>query len=318
MPRGERQVPVAAPEDIEFTGYGNVTLRGTRWRPEHGVVPNGVVLLLHGGGQTRHSWASTGARLASRGWTALATDARGHGDSAWAPDEAGYHMDALVADLRATVTRIGEPPVVLGASMGGITAMVAEGESPGLLRALVLVDVTPSIELEGLEKIGAFMRSGLGGFATLDEAADAIAAYNPHRPRPANLDGLRKNLRQRSDRRWYWHWDPRFLSQEPQEATGGIPLERRREAASRIRIPTLLVRGAQSDIVSTEGVQELLRLVPTSRFVEVPQAGHMVAGDDNDLFTGEVEQFLTDLPPVSPRPPMVGETALLVPAVPEE
>jgi pimeloyl-ACP methyl ester carboxylesterase len=282
-------------EQFEIAGFGNVALRGDCWRPDPEQGSKGVVLLLHGGGQTRHSWSSTAARLAGGGWTAVATDARGHGDSAWAADADGYQLEALVEDLKATVEWIGEPPIVLGASMGGLTAMVGEGENPGLLRALVLVDVAPSIEPDGAEKIAAFMRSGAGGFAGLEEAADAIAAYNPHRPRSRNLDGLRKNLRRRPDGRWYWHWDPALLARDAHETTRGVSLDRRREAASRIRVPTLLVRGAHSDIISVEGAQEFLELVPGSRLVEVPQAGHMVAGDDNDLFTSEVEQFLASV-----------------------
>ena len=283
-------------ERAEIAGHQGISLVGDLWRAEPNGSVHGHALLLHGGGQTRHSWASTGQRLAERGWTALSMDARGHGESGWAPDGHGYHLQPLIDDLKATVAWIGSPPVVLGASMGGITALVGEGENPGLVRGLVLVDVTPTLEPDGVAKIAKFMRSGLKGFDTLEAAADSIAAYNPHRKRPRNLDGLRKNLRLRDDGRWYWHWDPNFMSLDPQEASRGVSVERRREAASRVRVPTLLVRGRQSDIVSPEGAKELLALVPGSRFVEVAQAGHMVAGDDNDLFTGEVESFLAALP----------------------
>lgn len=286
---------MSSSEHVLIAGFGNVQLRGDCWRPDPLQRSKGVVLLLHGGGQTRHSWSSTGSRLAGEGWTAIAMDARGHGDSAWAADAQGYQLEALVEDLKAIVKWIGEPPIVLGASMGGLTAMIGEGENPGLLRALVLVDVAPTIELDGAEKIAAFMRSGAGGFAGLEEAAAAIAAYNPHRRPPGNLDGLRKNLRLRADGRWYWHWDPALLEQDAHETTRGVSEDRRRTAASTIRVPTLLVRGAHSDIVSADGAQELLALVPGSRLVEVPQAGHMVAGDDNDLFTSEVEQFLASV-----------------------
>jgi pimeloyl-ACP methyl ester carboxylesterase len=290
---------MASGERIEILGAEGVVLVGERWVGAPEADARGHVVLLHGGGQTRHSWAATGERLARLGWTALAVDARGHGESGRAADSSGYALEPLVEDLKAVIDWVGEPPVVLGASMGGITALVAEGESSGLLRGLVLVDVTPTLDAEGVAKIAAFMRSGLGGFATLEDAADAIVAYNPHRPRPKNLDGLKKNLRLREDGRWYWHWDPAFMERDPQEPTRGITEERRRRAASQVRIPTLLVRGEQSDIVTPEGAQELLALIPGARLVEAPQAGHMVAGDDNDLFTAAVETFLDELPVLS-------------------
>src|SRR5205085_10912095 len=93
-------------------------------------------------------------------------------------------------------------------------SLVAVAEAPeqaAVARALVLVDVAHQVELEGRNRIGTFMTGAPDGFASLEEAADAIAAYNPHRPRPTDLSGLAKNLRQREDGRWVWHWDPRFV-----------------------------------------------------------------------------------------------------------
>ena len=251
----------------------------------------GVVLLLHGGGQTRHSWHRSGARFAAAGWTTIALDARGHGDSAWAPD-GDYSMDALVADLAQVVTGLAVEPVLVGASMGGITSLVAVGEKAVVARALVLVDVAPQVEPAGVQRILDFMASAPDGFASLEEVADAIAAYNPHRPRPRNLDGLRKNVRQWDDGRWHWHWDPAFLTvrDEPSRATQH---ERLKAAAASVEVPTMLVRGTQSDVVSAEGAEELQRLIPHATVREA-KAGHMVAGDDNDVFAQQVVQFLDD------------------------
>ena len=124
--------------------------------------------------------------------------------------------------------------------------------------------------------------------------AAAIEAYNPARRRSRNLDGLRKNVRQRDDGRWYWHWDPAFISNddEPQRRTDR---QRLRRAASAITIPTLIVRGLQSDVVSDAGIADMQRLIPAAQIVEVPQAGHMVAGDDNDVFATRLTQFLASL-----------------------
>jgi pimeloyl-ACP methyl ester carboxylesterase len=286
---------VVSPQRIEIESVQGLRLIGDLWHPT--MPSRGHVLLLHGGGQTRHSWAATGQRLATQGWSALAIDARGHGESGWADETAGYRFHSLIADLQAVATWIGEPPVVLGASMGGLTAMLAEGRTNGLLRALVLVDVTPTMAEEGVTKVTDFMRAGLAGFDSLDDVADAIAAYNPHRRRSRNLDGLRKNLRRGADGRWYWHWDPRFMPDAGADHERGIPYDERRELAARIRIPTLLVRGRHSDVVTPAAAEELLTLIPGSRMVDARDAGHMVAGDDNDVFTSEVERFLAALPP---------------------
>jgi pimeloyl-ACP methyl ester carboxylesterase len=277
------------PQRLVLTGDG-VRLAADRWDP---ATPGrrGTVLLLHGGGQTRHSWQRTGQRLAGEGWTVFSIDARGHGESDWHPG-GDYSLDAMVADLRAVVAALDERPVLVGASLGGMTALLAQGADPCLARALVLVDVTPTTEPEGTAKITEFMRSGTGGFSCIDEAAEAVMAYNPRRSRPLRPDGLRKNLRHR-DGRWYWHWDPRLLDgRQTDPRILADNARRARSAARRLRIPTLLVRGRESRVVSAAGAQELLSLVPTARHVDVAGAGHMVAGDDNDEFGEHLLGFL--------------------------
>ncbi|WP_345379411.1 alpha/beta hydrolase [Pseudonocardia yuanmonensis] len=290
-----RRVPAGV--RVVFDGAAG-KLVGDRWAPVG--ERRGPALLLHGGGQTRHSWFRTAAALADAGWDAVALDARGHGDSDWAPD-GDYGTDALDADLLAVIEQVGEPALLVGASMGGMTALVAEGEHGGLARALVLVDIVPRVEADGVARIMAFMGANPDGFASLDEVAEAVRAYNPHRKRPPNPEGLRKNVRLRENGRWYWHWDPAFLrvGDEPRRSTTH---ERAAAAAARVAVPTLLVRGAQSDIVSEDGVRELLELIPGSVHVDVSATGHMVAGDDNDVFTRTVLDFLQEKR-VSPRRP---------------
>ncbi|MFD1531483.1 alpha/beta hydrolase, partial [Pseudonocardia aurantiaca] len=195
-----------SPTEITLPGDG-VLLAADRWDPSGPA--NGLVLLLHGGGQTRHSWRTTGRDVARHGWTAVAVDARGHGDSDRAPD-GDYGMDALVADLHRTVESLSARPVLVGASMGGLTSLVAQGEDPGLARGLVLVDIAPRVETQGVAEITSFMRRGLAGFDSMEEAVAAVVAYNPHRSTTPNPDGLRKNLRER-DGKLYWHWDPRLV-----------------------------------------------------------------------------------------------------------
>jgi pimeloyl-ACP methyl ester carboxylesterase len=254
-----------------------------------------MVLLLHGGGQTRHAWGGTAAALADRGWRTLALDARGHGGSDWAPD-ADYSLHAFATDLADVIAQIGgPPPVLVGASLGGLTALFLEGElAPGTARAIALVDVAPRMEEQGTQRIREFMDRP-EGFGSLDEAADAIAEYNPHRPRPDDVAGLAKNLRLDGDGRWRWHWDPRFIDGRGPRELGDH--ERMCECARRLSVPTLLVRGRMSDVLSEQGAQEMLEMVPHARYADVSGAGHMVAGDRNEAFTMSITSFLDDLSP---------------------
>lgn len=274
-------------EPIELSGEG-VRLRGDRWRPEDD--DRGTLLFLHGGGQTRHAWRHSAARFAEQGWTSIALDARGHGESQWAPD-GDYTMDALVADLRAVLEQLADTPVLAGASLGGVTSLLVEGEHPGSARGLVLVDVVPRLEPEGVDRIREFMAARPDGFASLEEVADAVRAYTPERTRPVNIEGLEKNLRRGDDGRWYWHWDPEFL-RAGEEARRDIDQGRLDRAAARIDVPTLVVHGRHSDVVSQRGIDELLEVLPHARTVDVSDAGHMVAGDDNDVFTARLADFL--------------------------
>ncbi|HEX4492899.1 MAG TPA: alpha/beta hydrolase [Acidimicrobiia bacterium] len=259
------------------------------------------VVLFHGGGQTRHAWGTTLAVL-GRNWRAYSVDLRGHGDSAWAPD-GDYSLDAFAGDVRAVARALPRPPALVGASLGGIASLtaIAETPPPALATALVLVDVAPRIEAAGVTRIGDFMKGNLDGFESLEAVADTISAYNPHRPRPKNLDGLKKNLRQRADGRWVWHWDPRFVSGRfgsPDETRSTlVDGDRLQRAARTLTIPTLLVRGRMSDLLSEQGARELLELVPHAQLADVAGAGHMVAGDRNDAFNDAVVEFLASVRP---------------------
>jgi pimeloyl-ACP methyl ester carboxylesterase len=259
-----------------------------------GAADGPPVLLLHGGGQTRHSWDGTAERLASQGYEAWTLDQRGHGDSAWAPD-GDYSIEAMVEDLDAVFEVLGRRPVLVGASMGGMVGLMSEGLlRPGRLHALVLVDVAPRMEDQGVERIVGFMTAAPEGFRSLEEAADAIAAYRPERARPTKLDGLKKNLRRGPDGRWRWHWDPAFLPGVRDSRSRRDP-DAMAEAARALRVPTLLVRGRMSDMVSVDGAEAFLRDCPHAEFVDIADAGHMVVGDRNDVFTEAVASFLDGL-----------------------
>jgi len=264
------------------------------------------VLLLHGGGQTRHAWRKTGDTIARMGRVAYAVDQRGHGDSEWVKDGA-YNFPNFAEDAVALADAIAERhggarPVTVGASLGGMASMLAAGgvrqapaEPP--FSAVVLVDITPRVDLDGVAKVQGFMREhAYEGFATIDEAADAVAAYLPHRPRPKSNEGLKKNLRLHPDGRWRWHWDPRFLDGRRRVGPGGGEVEELMVgAAQRIKVPTLLVRGASSELVQEQHAKDFLKLVPHATYVDVSGARHMVAGDKNDQFADAIKGFLSNL-----------------------
>ena len=281
-------MPTLEPRTVKLPGAG-LSLAADLYGDE----TDPPVVLLHGGGQTRHAWGGAAAAFAAAGRFAISIDLRGHGHSDWSPDGV-YGMDQFAGDVHALASSLGRPPTLIGASLGGLAALVAVGESTTpVATSLVLVDVAPRIEPEGRVKIQTFMRAGMRGFDTLEDAADSIAEFIPHRPRPTNLDGLTKNLRRRGDDRWYWHWDPRWLgNNEGVDGQSGLVHHDRMCAAARnVSIPTLLVRGRMSDIVSDESVRELRELVPHAQVVDVADAGHMVAGDKNDAFNDAVIEF---------------------------
>jgi pimeloyl-ACP methyl ester carboxylesterase len=287
------------PQTVKLRGVDDLVLVADEWNRG---VPSGAaaaatsdpgrpsILMLHGGGQNRFSWKNTGQILADEGFHVVALDSRGHGDSDRSPD-ATYTVDALCADTLHVLDQIGRPVMLIGASMGGMTGiLVADAAGPEKVTKLVLVDVVPRYEKDGSARIRDFMFSHVHGFGSLEEAADAVAAYLPHRTKPRSPEGLKKNLRRR-DGRWYWHWDPKFLTAPADD--GFVREEKLERAAIDLTIPILLIRGKLSDVVSPEGVKDFLTKVPTAEFVELSDAGHTAAGDDNDAFSDVVVQFVS-------------------------
>ncbi len=278
-----------------WEGHDGVRIAGDSWGDPDGPL----VFLQHGGGQTRHAWKNVGITLGEVGYHAVAFDARGHGDSDWAHDGV-YGQDVMVKDLLCVNRALGgQRPVLVGASMGGGTSLVAVGEDHLDATALILVDIAHRIEPAGLKNIMQFMAQKPNGFESLEEVADAIAAYQPHRKRPSDLSGLAKNVRLGEDGRYHWHWDPRFIG-------GRRDVDKRQqrlEACARaLTLPTMLVRGGLSDVLSEAGAREFLQLCPHTEYVNVTGASHMVAGDRNDIFGTAVVDFLARAVPVDGSP----------------
>lgn len=258
----------------------------------YGRSARGVVILAHGGGQTRHAWAKTAAALADRGWQAIALDLRGHGESGWSPG-GDYQIARFAEDLVAVARDIGGSPALIGASLGGLAGLFAEAEiAPGTFGSITLVDIVPNMDAAGAARVMGFMSAHVGqGFASLEEAADVIAAYLPHRPRPSDLSGLAKNLRLGEDGRYRWHWDPNFVT--------GVHRERSVRDAGLfeshlvgLTLPVHLIRGRLSELVSREAADDFVSQLPNAKFTDVAGAAHMVAGDRNDAFLDAVVDFL--------------------------
>lgn len=248
-----------------------------------------TIVLMHGGGQTRFSWSGAGNALVKAGYHVINFDAAGHGDSSWAPDGI-YTLDRRVSQLRTIIAGITGRIALVGASMGGATAMraLSAGDRPA---AVVLVDIVPRPDRVGVQRIRDFMSGNPNGFTTLDEVADAVASYNPHRPRPRSNEGLRRNLRLREDGRYYWHWDPAILGDDVESSIAEF--EETIAGLANVRdVPILLVRGLESDVVNDQGIENLRELIPNVEVYDVAGAGHMVAGDKNDAFNQGILDFL--------------------------
>lgn len=282
-----------APEPMnQWRGHQDLRIAGDAW----GQVGKPLVILQHGGGQTRHAWKGMGEQLGEAGFHAIAFDARGHGDSDWAP-EGDYRYDVMIEDLKCLIAAFGQPhPILVGASLGGIVSLIAVGEAKVSAAALVLVDVAPDLQAEGVKNVQNFMEQKPEGFKSLEEVAKAISSYQPQRKLSRNLDGLAKNVRLGPDGRYHWHWDPRFQGKFGEE---NERRERMEACASGLVLPTLLVRGGMSNVLTEEGAQSFLRLCPKAEYVNVAEAGHMVAGDRNDIFAGAVLEFLSRVASIS-------------------
>ena len=289
--------PASLTQSRSLSGAGNISLATTAFPTPSQLQTDSPVLFAHGFGQTRGAWLRTGMALAAEGYAGLSYDARGHGESDRNAADESYVGEQFTDDLIILAGEQAQPPILVGASMGGLFAMLAESRWPGLFRAMVLVDITPRWEQAGLQRILAFMTAFPDGFDSLDHAGDVIAAYQPQRRKRKSAEELRELLREGPDQRWRWHWDARLIDDLVRDSARHQ--DDIANAARTLGCPVLLISGGRSDLVSADTVEEFQSLVPHAHHVHLPQATHMLAGDDNDTFTRTVLQYLAELPAAS-------------------
>ena len=263
---------------------GHLQFRYLDWGHE-GLRP---LLFLHGGALTAHTWDLCCLALRNE-FHCIALDQRGHGDTDWAPD-ADYSIAAQREDIRGFVDTLGLDRFILaGMSMGAINALAFAIQYPARLSHLVLIDAGPEVRRPGSHRIRDFV-NGSAKQETVEEIIERALAFNPRRDPLILRRSLMHNLRRQSDGTWSWKYDRRRFQQmgEPHA------VERRRlaEGLAKVTCPTLVVRGAESDVFHDEDAERLAKQLPDGRWVEIPHAGHTVQGDNPKDLAKALREFL--------------------------
>jgi esterase len=271
----------------------NIVLRQLRFHfLEWGHADAPVIVLLHGGHQSAHSWDLVSLHLAQR-YRVLALDQRGHGDSEWVRDVT-YSNHEMSLDAEAFIGAMGlVRPILIGHSMGGRNTMLLTRRNQALLRAAVIVDVGPELSDRGRAAIGGFVQANQE-FDDLEHFVSNVRKYDPYRSREHIERTVKYNMLERADGKYVSKCDsnPRRLN----IARGSGPLENiTLEDAAGFDLPVLLVRGANSNILEAEAAERFAAALPAGRLVTVPDAGHNVHGQNTKGFIGALGGFLDAL-----------------------
>jgi pimeloyl-ACP methyl ester carboxylesterase len=259
---------------------------------EWGAYHERTLVLLHGGGQSAWTWQRVAAALAPR-YRLIAPDLRGHGDTAWSPDGV-YSLERFRDDLHGLVRTLKLGRFVLvGMSLGGMTALAYAGAHGATLDGLVVVDIAPEVERAGRERLLAFLKPGQS-FGSLDEVVEHAHAFNPRRSKEVLRQTLPRNLRRGPDGSFRWKWDPAcFNFTERGEWEG--QLAALWEAAAHVPCPALVVHGEASDVLSRDAGERLAQTAPRGEFVTIVGAGHSVQGDNPHSLSDALTRFLDSI-----------------------
>ena len=275
---------VALPAEHDVV-VGDLRFRYLDWGKQ-GLRP---ILFLHGGALTAHTWDLCCLALRDE-FHCMALDQRGHGDSDWAPD-ANYSIAAQRDDVKGVADGLGlDGFVLVGMSMGAINALAYATHYPETLSALVLIDAGPNVRRPGSSRIRDFVNGGAEP-ATLEAIIERALAFNPRRDPLILRRSLMHNLRQQPDGNWTWKYD----RQRFQRMGGEQHVAERRGLAdglTKITCPTLVVRGAESDVFHDEDAERLATGLPDGRWVKIPKAGHTVQGDNPKDLVATLREFL--------------------------
>ncbi len=282
---------------------GHVAGRGVRLHYlDWGDRDRPAVLLLHGFAQSGHSFDFVSLSLCDR-LRVVALDLRGHGESDWSPD-ADYRRGSHVADVDGAIAELGLAPVsIVGLSLGGTIGYLLASARPSMVRSLVMVDIAPRVEPDGLRRVRGFVE-GQDRFSSLEEMVDSVRRFRPGRTEEQLRGSVLRNARRLPDGAWSWKYDPAMRRPEARPRTGPEEEARLWAALEGLRCPTLVVRGAESDIVSRASAAELVRRIPDARGVEVEGAGHLVPGDNPSGFIAAIEPFLIETAAAGPASPV--------------
>jgi len=293
LTRASKVAGLSYPELVLPTTH-DVLLRRMRFHYlDWGTSGQPPMVFLHGGGLNAHTWDLVCLGL-RRERHCFALDQRGHGESEWSP-VMDYGTESHVDDVEAFVDHLKlERFVLVGMSLGGANALAWAGRHSQRLKGLVLIDVGPETRAAGAQKIQAFTANQKLA-DSLDEVIERAMAFNPRRDRDLLRLSLRHNLRQTPKGQWMWKYDQRHRGVPPEPGA----VERRREllwdAVSKVQCPTLVVRGAQSDVFHDEDAERLAGKLARGRWVKVEKAGHTVQGDNPAGLLTELRAFLGEL-----------------------
>lgn len=269
----------------------HLVVHGTRLHYlDWGTSGRPPILFLHGGALTAHTWDVVCLGLRDD-YHCVALDQRGHGDSEWSPIM-DYAPEAHGRDIDGVLEAMGFDRVVLvGQSMGGLNAFVYTAQHPDRVAALVLIDVGPEIRIAGAQRIGAFV-AGTAELDSIDAFVEQALAFNPLRDRRLLTWSVLHNVRQLANGKWVRKNDTRLFA-----GVGVEDVARRIEVywqdVAAITCPTLVVRGALSDVFLDDAAERFAAALPQGRWVRVQGAGHTVQGDNPAGLIAALRPFLS-------------------------